>query len=831
MKKRQNLNIWLGMSMFLLLMVSTAMAEIIFVDADANGANDGLSWADAYNYLQDALADANSGDEIWVAQGIYKPDQGIGITPGGRTATFQLKNGVTIKGGYAGFGESDPNARDIELYETILSGDLYGDDIDVNDPCDLWNEPSRAENSFHVTTGSGTDETAVLDGFTITAGNAYERPWHPMVPDPNNWGGGMYNHSGSPTLLDCTFSRNSAEVAGGGMYNKEPTGGSRPTLTNCTFSGNSARSKDSRAGFGGGMYNSGSSPVLSKCTLSDNWAEKNGGGMCNGAASPIVLNCTFSGNSAGWGGGMRNSWGSSPIVTGCLFIGNSASGDGGGMLSSDSSQTVGSCIFIGNSAGERGGGMVNFSHSNLSLSNCVFTGNSATNGGGIYNSYSSMTLTSSTFAGNSGTNGSALGCDSFRQRYPSNLELTNCILWNGGDGVWNNDGSAIEISFSDLQGGETGVYDPCDGLVWGEGNIDTDPCFADPCNGDYHLLPDSPCIDAGNPDYVSGPNETDLDGKPRVIGGRIDMGAYEYSPPIPAEVRIVPRTINLTSKGKWINCYIGLPEEYNVADIDPNSVVLEDEIQAASLWIDEQEKIAVARFSRSEVQGILEPGEVELIVSGKLTDGTVFEGTDVIRVVDKGKKLNQPPNVTITKPEDGALFGPSETIEIEANAWDVDGSVVKVEFFANGGKIGEDNHRTDGWKTNWYDHLAATYSLTAKATDNDGAVTTSSAVEITVLEVPLPGQASNPNPANGATGVSTTADLSWTTGSNAVSHNVYFGTTSPGTFRGNQIDTTFDPGTMDSNTTYYWRIDEVNVSGTTTGTVWSFTTIREWPPV
>ena len=89
---------------------------------------------------------------------------------------------------------------------------------------------------------------------------------------------------------------------------------------------------------------------------------------------------------------------------------------------------------------------------------------------------------------------------------------------------------------------------------------------------------------------------------------------------------------------------------------------------------------------------------------------------------------------------------------------------------------------------------------------------------------PPPGQASNPNPADRATGVSPYADLSWTAGSDAVSHDVYFGATSPGTFRGNQTATTFDPGTMAEGTTYYWRIDEVNAGGTTTGTVWIFTT-------
>jgi len=87
-----------------------------------------------------------------------------------------------------------------------------------------------------------------------------------------------------------------------------------------------------------------------------------------------------------------------------------------------------------------------------------------------------------------------------------------------------------------------------------------------------------------------------------------------------------------------------------------------------------------------------------------------------------------------------------------------------------------------------------------------------------------PGAASSPSPANSATGVSVTADLSWTAGSGADSHNVYFGTSSPGTSRGNQTATTYDTGTMSTSTTYYWRIDEVNDYGTTTGTVWSFTT-------
>jgi len=94
----------------------------------------------------------------------------------------------------------------------------------------------------------------------------------------------------------------------------------------------------------------------------------------------------------------------------------------------------------------------------------------------------------------------------------------------------------------------------------------------------------------------------------------------------------------------------------------------------------------------------------------------------------------------------------------------------------------------------------------------------------TESETSAPGQASSPSPYNSATGVSITGDLSWTAGSGATSRDVYFGTSSPGTSQGNQTATTFDTGTMSNNTTYYWRIDEINATGTTTGTVWSFTT-------
>ena len=100
-----------------------------------------------------------------------------------------------------------------------------------------------------------------------------------------------------------------------------------------------------------------------------------------------------------------------------------------------------------------------------------------------------------------------------------------------------------------------------------------------------------------------------------------------------------PEMLNLRSKGRWIMCLIRPPEDYNVADIDPNSVFLENEIKPQRFWLSEDNQIAIAKFDRSEVQSILEVGDINLTITGQLTDGTIFEGTDIIKVIDKvGKK-------------------------------------------------------------------------------------------------------------------------------------------------------------------------------------------------
>ena len=210
----------------------------IYVDCDASSGGDGTSWATAFKYLQDALVAADVNDEIRVAQGTYVPDRSSS-NPGGsgdREATFRLFSGVGIYGGYAGYGEPDSNDRDIEVYETILSGDLLGNDVVPASPEDLPGEATRSDNCYHVVS-SGVMmvfETVALDGLTITAGHANDTEY------PKSSGGGVYNEYYNARIVDCIFKYNYA-LSGGGIYN----GYSSPTIEGCTF-------KDNYAEFGGG---------------------------------------------------------------------------------------------------------------------------------------------------------------------------------------------------------------------------------------------------------------------------------------------------------------------------------------------------------------------------------------------------------------------------------------------------------------------------------------------------------------------------------------------------------------------------------------------------
>ncbi len=260
----------------LLLMPQTIRAQsVIFVDINATGpTHDGTSWCSGYTSLTTALGNAVPGDEIRVADGLYLPGNV-------RSSTFRIatnQNGVTLLGGFAGCGEANPDERHIRQYETILSCDLNGDDL----PGFINN----SENCYHVVTASFRDLSTVIDGFTVTGGNANIPP-----PGTDDRGGGIINKNpfspaiNGPTIRNCIIRGNSALNKGGGMYNDKHN----VSLINCLIVGN-------RAIFAGGIDNFNAFPKLTNCTIAYNNADGDPmsqiGGMRDGGTSISTMkNC------------------------------------------------------------------------------------------------------------------------------------------------------------------------------------------------------------------------------------------------------------------------------------------------------------------------------------------------------------------------------------------------------------------------------------------------------------------------------------------------------------------------------------------------------------
>lgn len=413
---------------------SRVLFAVQYVDASSPGpTHDGTSWNSAYLDLQLALAAATAGDEIWVADGTYFPSAADDLS-----ASFQLKNGVVILGGFAGSGAADPDDRDISTYLTVLSGNI-------------GEKQNSEDNSLHIVVGSNTDQTAVLDGFTITEGNS----------SFGSTGAGMYNVAGSPTLRYCTF-KGLIGSSAAAIYNSN----SSPSLFRCDFIGNSAT-------FGGAISNWNSTSVLVECTFIGNSAKYGAGGAISNQSSNVTLtDCTFRENVGGTGGAIKNQ-SSSPVLTNCLFIDNIGSSGGAVDNSGVSSPIFMNCTFTGNRTSIGWGGAMHNLRSSPMLIDCVFEGNAATSGGGIFNHSANPTLRGCTFRGNSNSavhnlsssplivecefTGQSNGAPAVYGTDNSAPTLIDCVFRANGRWGMGNSGSATLINCAFI-GNKGGLY-------------------------------------------------------------------------------------------------------------------------------------------------------------------------------------------------------------------------------------------------------------------------------------------------------------------------------------------------------------------------------------
>ncbi|MBI3985482.1 MAG: right-handed parallel beta-helix repeat-containing protein, partial [Lentisphaerae bacterium] len=475
-----------------------ARAATYYVSPSGNDANNGASWKLAKQTIQAGVNIAANGDTVLVTAGAYLLTSQISISQGVTVRSVNGAQVTTINGGgvtRCAYLHTNAVLDGFTVTNGYVTGADYGGGVFINggtiQNCTISGNLADGNDSDGYGGGVFLYSGGTIQNCTIS-GNYAGGSFFPVLGGSffPGYGGGVYLYAGG-TIQNCTISGNSA----GGPFNNGYGGGvhlySGGTIQNCTINDNTAGGYfgfDFLApsdGYGAGVYLH-TDGMIQNCTISGNGAWKSGGGISvNGGT---VRNCTISGNGA-WnsGGGLIIGGGT---VQACTISGNDAGYFGAGVCVNGG--TVRNCAISGNMVGGDdfgdGGGV--FVWDGI-VQNCTISGNVAETG------YGGVTAVGGT--------------------------VRNCIVYyNHTSDNYNGDVSG-DISYS------------CIGTnIGGVGNITNEPQFvslgtgdrADPVPVDFRLQPTSPCINTGtNQPWMT--NAGDLDGKPRIICGVVDMGAYE----------------------------------------------------------------------------------------------------------------------------------------------------------------------------------------------------------------------------------------------------------------------------------------------------------------
>jgi len=476
-----------ALALFAIVLGFNACAATYYVNvSNTVPASPFATWSTAATNIQNAVDISTNGDLILVSNGVYKV--------GGRIVYGSTSNRVAVNKAVTVQSVNGSGVTLIQGYH--VSGTTNG---------------NAAVRCVYLTNG------ATLIGFTLT--NGATRQLGDVTHE--QFGGGVWCEGTNACIYNCFITQNAAYNYGGGAYcgtlsnclmtwNSGYEGGAACSnvLVNCTLADNSAST-------GGGVV---LGILLNSCLISNNSAVFSGGG----ATYSALQNCTLVGNSVlnntgpGGGGAIFST------LTGCVLSNNTAIysyEDGGGARNS----TLNNCALVNNKANYLGGGAYN-----CSMLNCIFIGNTATNNGG---GACFGTAVNCFFLENMAINigGAASNCQLFNCTVISNTasgsgggtsgRLTNCIVYFNTAPVDPNYSAGSIVAYTCT------MPLPTNGFA----NFTNTPLFNNLAGSDYHLQSNSPCINAGANFSVTCTN--DLDGNPRIVGGTVDIGAYEYQTP------------------------------------------------------------------------------------------------------------------------------------------------------------------------------------------------------------------------------------------------------------------------------------------------------------